>query len=156
MYNNRKKYSPFVYLISFFYLSFFFLSPYFHQHNKDSGVSHSQSHSLSGEKNGVIHSHLSNDFTHSHHSEESDNHYDFENHNSHLYQINYVFGITQPKNLQHSPNIDFYSTVEYSINDNAVPLINTYPIEHFSQLQWEKYVHSAANVSPPIPLGYNI
>lgn len=98
----------------------------------------------------MVHSHLFNDFKNSPYSEESYPHYGDENYHSHLNQNNFVYSVTPSRNLQPSLNIDFYSTLEYSIKDRGIPAINTSTIDGFHILQWDKYVHSATNVSPPL------
>ena len=142
MSKNRNKYRPIIFLLSFFYLNFFFLSPYFHHHHPESESPQ--------EKKETVHTHLFSDLDHNSHTEEADHHLDDENHHSHLFQNNLV-NITAPsRELETALNIGFYYTVEYSIQFEEVSLINRDFKEPFSQFQWEKYVHSATNVSPPL------
>ncbi|MCH8941899.1 MAG: hypothetical protein IIA48_05600 [Bacteroidetes bacterium] len=142
MFKNREKYRRIIYLLSFFYVSFFFLTPYFHHHHSESGTSQ--------EKSEIIHSHLFNDFNDIPYSEESYSHYEDENHHSHLFQNIYVFSIAPSRDLQPPLNINFYSTLDYSIADKEISAINTTTIDCFSKLQWSKFVHSATNISPPL------
>ncbi len=142
MSKNKNKYRPIIFLLSLFYLNFFFLSPYFHHH-------HSESESLQ-KKRETVHTHLFSDLDHSSHTEETDHHLDDKNHHSHLFQ-NYLVNITAPsRELESALNRVFYLTIEYSIQCNGVSSINTHFNEPFSQLQWEKCVHSATNISPPL------
>ncbi|MCF6269978.1 MAG: hypothetical protein L3J41_09715 [Melioribacteraceae bacterium] len=154
MYKNRKKYRTIIYLLSLFYVNLFFLSPHVHHHHSDNEDLHSHPHSVSGEKSEIIHTHLFYDSDNLH-SKESDNHYhNEENHSSYLFQANYVSSLKAFRDLLPSLNIDFYSIVEYSIKEREISVIDTPTISGFSKLQWNKYVQSATNLSPP--LGYNI
>lgn len=135
----RKKYRSIIYLLSLFYANFFFLSPFFHYHNSDTNISHGQSN--------VIHSHFFKDNLH---TEESNSHFEDENHHSHFSQNNYIYSSTISRDIQSSVIIDFYTTLDYSKIELEISAIDKYPLYHFSESQWEKYVQSATNVSPPL------
>ena len=135
----RKKYRSIIYLFSLFYANFFFLSPFFHYHNSDTNVSHGQSN--------VIHSHFFNDNPH---TEDSDTHFEDENHHSHFSQSNYIYSSTKYRDIQSPVIIEFRTTLDYSNIELEISSIDKHPLDHDSQSQWEKYVQSATNVSPPL------
>jgi len=139
MLQPRKKYRIIIYLLSFIYANFFFLSPFFHHHHSDPDISQEQSN--------IVHSHL---FNENPHSEESDSHFEDENHHSHFSQNNYIISFTKYRDIQPSEIIIFYSNLEYSKIDLEISALNKLPLDCFSESQWDKYVHTATNVSPPL------
>ena len=139
MVKHRKKYRSIIYLLSLFYANFFFLSPFFHYHNSDTNISHGQ--------NNIIHSHFFNDNPH---TEDSDTHFEDENHHSHFSQNNYIYSSANSREIQSSVIIDFYTTLDYSKIELEISAIDKHPLVSYSKAQWEKYVHSATNISPPL------
>lgn len=135
----KKKYRSIIYLLSLFYANFFFLSPFIHHHHSDVDISQKQSN--------LSHSHF---FNENPHSEESDSHFEDENLHSHFIQNNYIYNSNRSKDIQSSLIINFNSNLDYSKIDLEISALNKYPLDCFSESQWDKYVHSATNVSPPL------
>lgn len=136
------KYRPVIYIISLFYLNFFLLFPFFHSHHSES--------EFSNEKSTLIHSHLFSNVDKSGHPEETNHHFEDENHHIHLIQNKSIYSITPTRDFLFSLNIDFYTTSANSKIDRQLSAIATPTIQGFSKDRWIKYVHSATNVSPPL------
>jgi len=141
MYNHRSKYRPIIYLISLFYVNFFFLSPFFYHH-------HSESENFK-ENSEITHLHLFGGFGGGAHSEDSDYHFEDENHHSRLVQDTCSYSTTPTRISRLILQINVYSSLVYSTVDPETFEIYKSTSEDFSQIQWDKRVHSATNVSPP-------
>ena len=142
MFNYRTKYYPVIYALLIFYGYFLSLSPYLHHHHLEREDSR--------EHSKIVHSHLFDDFDVPLHSEDSDHHYECEHNHSGLSQDNCTFSIAPTRVSQFILQINVSSSLEYLIADPETSVIDITSIDDFSQIQWEKHVHSASNVSPPL------
>lgn len=141
MINHLKKYDFSQYAISLLYLNFFLLSPFFHHHHIEEGIAK--------EEKTTFHSHLLNRSLEDHHSENMNHHSLDDTNHDHVIRVNFTIGISFSRTLQLNHIYDFFSIHFYfsdSSGEKITRFVNTDPL---IQLQWEKCVHSASNVSPP-------
>ena len=139
---NKTKYRPAIYFISICYLNFFFLFPFFHHHHSESEYSY--------EENEMVHSHLFNDVDDGEHPNESYHHYEDEIHHYHLSKNKNIFSNPTSREFQSLLNIQLYLILNNSVIDLEISAIGTPSFDGFFKHQWDKYVLSAANISPPL------
>ncbi|MBL1215172.1 MAG: hypothetical protein D8M61_17650 [Ignavibacteriae bacterium] len=138
----RKKYRLFSSAITLLLVNFLLFSPFFHHHHNE--------YSVDKVEKTLIHSHLLNHNSDTHNSEDK-NHSSFDKVNHyHFIKLNSVFSINPSKGFKINLVSNFYATQFYfqdSFENEASRYVTSNPE---SQFQWEKYVHCAANVSPPL------
>jgi hypothetical protein len=141
MINYFQKYSALTLIFSLIYLKFFIVSPFFHHHHHDE---------LTDFKHSVFHSHI---FDIEDSKSSSVPGVNFDNakagHN-HFDQINFqYFTLSQRISLvsQYSINCSIqFNLIDRSDQSVVSNIISPPDI----QIKWDKYVQSAANVSPPL------
>jgi len=139
---SKIKYRPVISIISLFYVNFFFLSPFFHHHN-------SALENL-GEKNDLIHSYLFNEPGYNTHSEHSEHHFEDDNHCTDVIQNSIFFVLIKNRIQRLVPVAKYTSISEYLILEQDSSEKITYTYDDFSQVQLDKFVNSATNISPPL------
>jgi hypothetical protein len=142
MTNCRKKYRLFSYAISLLFVNFVLFAPFFHHHHADDAVDRVEK--------TVTHSHLLNHNSDTHNSEDTKHSSFDETNHHHFIQLNSSFNINPSRGLQLNHIQNFYTNQSYyqEISEKETRRKTTANPE--SQLQWEKYVHCATNVSPPL------
>lgn len=133
------KYRPFFILISLFYANFLFLSPLFHHH-----------HELSEVTKAVIHSHLINDISDDKHADKSDHHLESGRDHTNIFNSSSLTTVIPTKNLPIKFVVDFYTISIFQIENQKIESIKLPIYDFASELRMGKYVHTAANVSPPL------
>jgi hypothetical protein len=122
-------------------VKFFLISPFFHHHHQEE---------VANLKSTIFHSHLFNERPDNQNSTEhfqltieEENHY-------HLVPLNLTGFISPLRTQQLIQFYDFYSIQIYPQDISEKEIIKSVSSNLIIQLQWEKYVHSATNVSPPL------
>jgi hypothetical protein len=122
-------------------VKFFLISPFFHHHHEEEETNG---------KSTIFHSHLFNERPDNQNSTdlfqftiEEENHY-------HLIQLNLNAFISPSRIQQLIQFYDFYSIQFYPQDISEKEIIRPVSNNLVIQLQWEKYVHLATNVSPPL------
>ena len=136
-----RKYKSLLSVTGIVYLYFYLAFPLFHQHGLV------DNNSLENEK---YHSHLVNE-QHEHPDEHHEDHHsidDFSKHQHHFVKFNSIDSNSAKRILTYFP-------VKIILNSNSsvIKIESLLSVVKFLpeiNLQWEKCVHSAANVSPPI------
>lgn len=138
----RKKYWLFSSAISLLLVNFLLFSPFFHHHHNEVSVDQVEE--------TVIHSHLLNHNSDTHNSEDK-NHFSFDEANHyHFIQLNSVFSIKSSRGFKINIVCNFYTNQFYFQDSSEKDAIRCATSDPEFQFQWEKYVHRAANVSPPL------
>jgi hypothetical protein len=138
----RKKYWLFSSAISLLLVNFLLFSPFFHHHHNEVSVDQVEE--------TVIHSHLLNHNSDTHNSEDK-NHFSFDEANHyHFIQLNSVFSIKPSRGFKINIVCNFYTNQFYFQDSSEKDAIRCATSDPEFQFQWEKYVHRAANVSPPL------
>jgi hypothetical protein len=122
-------------------VKFFLISPFFHHHHEEE---------LANVERAVFHSHLfsqnpdnQNSNDPSQHTVEEENHY-------HLVPLNLTVFIGPLRTQQLIQLYDFYSIQFYPQDISEKEIIRPIISDLVFQLQRDKYVQSATNVSPPL------
>ena len=136
----KKKYRLLICVLFPLYVNFFFFTPFLHYHPAEEGAFNS---------NQVdIHSHLVNEHS-DHHHHESGPHLDDCRDHIQLYELNTYQFTSNTKSIQICCVFDFYvknySPPKLSIKKHNFQQQTFIP----AKLHWEKFVHTASNVSPP-------
>ena len=137
----KRRYKTWMASTSIVYLYFYLVFPLFHHHSL------LENNSLGNEK---YHSHLSNK-QHEHADEHHEDHHsidDFSKHQHHFVKFNSIDSNSAKRILTYFP-------VKIILNSNSSvikieSLLSVIRLLPEADIQWEKCVHSAANVSPPI------
>jgi hypothetical protein len=141
MINYFQKYSALTLIFSLIYLKFFIVSPFFHHHHHDE---------LTDFKQSVFHSHIFDVKDSKSSSVPGVNFDNAEAEHSHFDQINFqYFTLSQRVSLvsQYSINCSIqFNLIDRSDQSVVSNIISPPDI----QIKWDKYVQSAANVSPPL------
>ncbi|MDP2362927.1 MAG: hypothetical protein Q8M94_04055, partial [Ignavibacteria bacterium] len=139
---KTKKYRSFIYTLTPVFLIFVLFSPFFHHHHADEVIAKVDE--------TIVHSHLLNPISDNHNSEET-SHSSSDRANQYVFvKLNTSTANNSPRLLQPSPQNHFCLIQYFFQNNFAKESIQNLAVEPITQLQWEKYVHSAANVSPPL------
>ena len=141
MIDLKRKYKKWMFAISVVYLYFYLIFPLFHNHDLV------ENNSIGSIK---YHSHLVNK-QHEHSDEHHEDHHsidDFSKHQHHFVKFNSIDSNSAKRILTYFP-------VKIILNSNSsvIKIESLLSVVKFLpeiNLQWEKCVHSAANVSPPI------
>lgn len=138
---HLQKYNALQLVISILYVKFFLISPFFHHHHEEE---------LANVERAVFHSHLfsqnpdnQNSNDPSQHTVEEENHY-------HLVPLNLTVFIGPLRTQQLIQIYDFYSIQIYPQDISEKEIIRPVISDLVFQLQRDKYVQSATNVSPPL------
>jgi hypothetical protein len=138
---HLQKYNALQLVISILYVKFFLISPFFHHHYEEE---------VANFESVIFHSHMFNQYSDNQNSNnpsqytiEEENHY-------HLVPLNLTGFISPLRTQQLIQFYDFYSIQIYPQDISEKEIIKPVSSNLIIQLQWEKYVHSATNVSPPL------
>ena len=138
---DKTKYQTIIFVISLLYVNFFVFSPFFHHHHPEKELTHIQS--------AIVYSPITNDCCEVDCDESNERHLEDCSDNSHNLEDCYVNSGFITRNFKPNLKVDTDSNLNYIINDDDKAEFEKPIQEDFFLLQWEKLVHSAANVSPP-------
>jgi len=138
---NKITYQTIIFAILLIYVNFFVFSPFFHHHHPEKEFVHVQSE--------IIYSPLINDCCEVDCDESNVHHLEDCSDKSHNLEDCYVNSGFITRNFKPNLKIDTDLNFEYIIIDDHKTEFEKPTHEDFFLLQWEKLVHTAANVSPP-------
>ena len=142
MSNYTIKYRRLILLLLPFYINLFFLPLFIHYH-------HSEANSIQPET-ATIHLHTINGHEENHHHGESGQHLDDCTDHEHDIQLDSNQFLSITKSFQFNNNLPVQSFNYYPPKTSVRKLRQRAASDLPSKLLWEKYVHNAANTSPPL------
>ena len=138
---SKTTYQSIVFMLSLLYVNFFVFSPFFHHHHPENELVDIQSE--------TIYSPLINDCCEVDCDESNEHHLEDCSDKSHNLEACYANNVFTTRNFKPNLKIDTNSNFDYVIIDDHKTEFEKPTLEDFFLLQWEKLVHTAANVSPP-------
>ena len=138
---HLQKYNALQLVISILYVKFFLISPFFHHHHEEE---------LANVERVIFHSHLFSQYSDDQNSNDPSQHTIEEENHYHLVPLNLTGFISPLRTQQLIQYYEFYSIQIYPQDISEKEIIKPVSSNLIIQLQWEKYVHSATNVSPPL------
>lgn len=138
---KKTTYRTIIFAISLLYVNFFVFSPFFHHHHPEKELVNTQSE--------IIYSSLVNDCCEVDCDEFTEHHLEDCSDNSHNPEECHANNVYMTRSFQPNLKVDTDSSLDYVINDNHKTEFEDPTNEDIFLLQWEKLVHSAANISPP-------
>ena len=138
---HLQKYNALQLVISILYVKFFLISPFFHHHHEEE---------FANVERTIFHSHLFSQYSDNQNSNDPSQHTVEEENHYHLVPLNLTGFISPLRTQQLIQLYDFYSIQIYPQDISEKEIIKPVSNNLVIQLQWEKYVHSATNVSPPL------